>query len=77
VAKFSFRINKKIFNSENCHCVVDLEQWIGFKGAAIGCPVIAVTRTWEVLSYLPGTSYKYKENKRDGYDIAFIFRVED
>jgi hypothetical protein len=28
--------NKQFMNSGSC-CVVDLEQWTGFKGAATGC----------------------------------------
>jgi hypothetical protein len=39
--------------------------------------VIAVTRTWEELRDLPETTYKYKERKRDDYNIAFIFWVEE
>jgi hypothetical protein len=35
VAKFYFQTNEQFMNSGTC--VVDLEQWTGFKGAVSGC----------------------------------------
>jgi hypothetical protein len=37
VAKFHFRTNKQFMNCVRYGCVVDLEQWPGFKGAVSGC----------------------------------------
>jgi hypothetical protein len=60
VAKFRFRTNKQSMNRGSC-CVVDLEQWTGFKGVDSGCLIYCRDENLRRVKWATGAGISTKE----------------